>query len=105
MERVVRIFTATGLALALMFSVGCGSNDVIEATSAEAVISGVERGDHVRITTRNDVVHTFTVTKITNKALYGSSARVVYKDMAKVEVKDKPEEDGDEEGGFWSKLF
>ena len=106
MKRVFRPLAIASLALAMVLGAGCGSKKVIEATSAEAVIAGVNRGDHVQITTRNDVVHTFTVTKITNKALYGSNARVVYEDMAKVEIKDSPEDKEDEEeGGFWSKLF
>lgn len=110
MRVVMRALVAAGLTAMLALSSACGgSKKVIEATSAEAVIAGVDRGDHVEITTRNDVVHNFTVTKITNKALYGSNARVVYEDMAKVEIKDEPadKESGEEEeeGGFWSKIF
>lgn len=102
-----RVLIALPLALSLFVSGGCASKKAIDATSPEAVIAGVDKGDNVRVTTRNDVVHKFTVTKITNKALYGQNARVVYEDMAKVEVLDKKgkSEDDDGEGGFWSKLF
>ncbi len=98
--------------LILVFSLGflgaggCSSKKTIEATSAEAVIAGVNKGDQVVITTRNDSVEKFKVTKITNKALYGNSARVVYEDMQKVVVTKKADDDeDDEEGGFFSWLF
>ena len=61
-------------------------------------------GDNVRITTKNDVQHKFVVTKITNKALYGQNARVVYEDMAKVEILKKEKAEKKEGEGFFSKL-
>lgn len=98
---------AAPLILGLAFASGCSSRKVIDASSTEAIIAGVDKGDEIRITTRNDAVHKFVVTKITNKALYGDNARVVYEDMQSVEVLDKgagPSSD-DGEGGFWSRLF
>ncbi len=99
-----RVLIAVSVALSLFVSGGCASKKAIDASSPESVIAGVNKGDNVRVTTRNDVVHKFVVTKITNKALYGDNARVVYEDMAKVEVlkKDKEKKEGE---GFWSKLF
>lgn len=107
MAVLLRGLGALMMAVTLVMASGCSSKKTIDATSAEAVIAGVNKGDNVRITTRNDAVHTFTVTKITNKALYGNSARVVYEDMAKVEIRGKSDdaEPAEEEGGFWSKLF
>ena len=99
-----RVLIAVSIALSLFAVGGCASKKAIDATSAESVISGVDKGDNVRITTRNDVVHKFVVTKITNKALYGENERVVYEDMSKVEVLKK-EKDKKEGEGFWSKLF
>ena len=99
-----RVLIAVSIALSLFAAGGCASKKAIDATSAESVISGVNKGDNVRITTRNDVVHKFVVTKITNKALYGENERVVYEDMSKVEVLKK-EKDKKEGEGFWSKLF
>ncbi|TDU28081.1 hypothetical protein DFR24_2440 [Panacagrimonas perspica] len=99
-----RVLIAISIALSLFAVGGCASKKTIDATSAESVISGVNKGDNVRITTRNDVVHKFVVTKITNKALYGENERVVYEDMSKVEVLKK-EKDKKEGEGFWSKLF
>ena len=100
-----RVLIAGSIALSLFAAGGCASKKAIDANSPESVIAGVNKGDNVRITTRNDVVHKFVVTKITNKALYGENNRVVYEDMAKVEVlkKDKGAKEGEE--GFWSKLF
>jgi hypothetical protein len=105
------VLIALSLALSLFAATGCASKKAIDASSPEAVIAGVNKGDNVRITTRNDVVHKFVVTKITNKALYGDNARVVYEDMARVEIlkkdkkaeKAKKKDDGEE--GFWGKLF
>lgn len=99
-----RVLIAVSIALSLLAVGGCASKKAIDASSPESVIAGVNKGDNVRVTTRNDVVHKFVVTKITNKALYGENARVVYEDMARVEVlkKDKGEKEGE---GFWSKLF
>jgi hypothetical protein len=99
-----RVLISVSIALSLFAVGGCASKKAIDATSAESVISGVDKGDNVRITTRNDVVHKFVVTKITNKALYGENERVVYEDMSKVEVLKK-EKDKKEGEGFWSKLF
>lgn len=96
------------LALGLMMSAGCASKKVIDAGSPEAIIGGVNKGDTVRITTRNDVVHKFTVNRITNKALYGDDERVVYEDMQSVEVLKggaAKKSDGEYKGGFWSWLF
>lgn len=99
------------LALGLMVSAGCASKKTIDASSAESIIAGVNKGDTVRITTKNDVVHKFTVTRITNKALYGDSERVVYEDMQKVErVKASKtarakKEVSEEKEGFWGRLF
>lgn len=97
-----RCLIAVAVALSLFAVGGCASKKAIDASSAESVIAGVDKGDNVRITTRNDVVHKFVVTKITNKALYGQNERVIYEDMAKVEVLKKEEKEGE---GFWSKLF
>jgi len=99
-----RVLIAVSVALSLFAVGGCASKKAIDASSAESVIAGVNKGDNVRVTTRNDVVHKFVVTKITNKALYGENQRVVYEDMAKVEVlkKEKEKKEGE---GFWSKLF
>lgn len=99
-----RVLIALPLLFGLAMTGGCASKKAIDATSPEAVIAAVDKGDNVKITTRNDAVHKFVVTKITNKALYGQNARVVYEDMSKIEVLDK-EKKKDEEGGFWSKLF
>lgn len=99
-----RILIAVCVALSLFAVGGCASKKAIDASSPESVISGVNKGDNVRITTRNDAVHKFVVTKITNKALYGENERVVYEDMAKVEVLKKDKDKKDDEG-FWSKLF
>lgn len=100
------VLIALSLALGLSVTAGCASKKVIDATSPEAVIAGVNKGDNVRITTRNDVVHTFVVTKITNKALYGQNSRVVYEDMAKIQILKKDKKEKEEgEGGFFSKLF
>lgn len=98
---------AVSLALGLGASAGCASKKAIDAGSTESIIAGVNKGDNVRITTKSDVVHKFEVTKITNKALYGDNARVVYDDMAKVEVlkKSKDGKEKEEGEGFWSKLF
>lgn len=100
---------ALPLALGLMTTAGCfAKSKAIDPSSTESIIAGVNKGDNLRITTKSDVVHKFEVTKITNKALYGDNARVVYDDMAKVEVLKKSKEAKKEkkEGeGFWSKLF
>ena len=95
------------LVLGLTVASGCSSRKVIDASSTEAIIASVDKGDQVRITTRNDAVHKFVVTKITNKALYGDNARVVYEDMQSVELLDKGDGDADDDGkgGFWSRLF
>ena len=105
MSPIHRLLIAVPFALGLAAAGGCASKKPIDATSPEAVIAAVDKGDSVKVTTRNDVVHKFVVTKITNKALYGQNARVVYEDMTKVEVLDKEKRDDDGEGGFWSKLF
>jgi hypothetical protein len=99
-----RVLVALSIALSLLAAGGCAHKKAIDAGSAESVIAGVNKGDSVRVTTKNDAVHKFTVTKITNKALYGENERVVYEDMAKVEVlkKEKEKKEGE---GFWSKLF
>lgn len=98
------------LALGLMVTTGCASKKTIDASSPESIIAGVNKGDAVRITTKNDVVHKFTVTKITNKGLYGDNERVVYEDMQKVErlkasKTAKKKEVGEEKEGFWGRLF
>lgn len=100
---VFRLLFSAFLALGLITAAGCASNAVIDASSTESIIAGVDKGDEVRIKTRKDAVHTFVVTKITNKALYGDNARVVYEDMAEVEVVGKGGEK--KEGGFFSRLF
>lgn len=100
-----RVLIAVSVALSLFVAAGCASKKAIDASSPESVIAGVNKGDSVRVTTRNDVVHKFVITKITNKALYGENARVVYEDMAKVEVVKKEKEKKKEGEGFWSKLF
>lgn len=100
-----RVLIALPLAFGLFVASGCASKKAIDATSPEAVIAAVDKGDNVKVTTRNDVVHKFVVTKITNKALYGQNARVVYEDMSKIEVLDKDKKKDDDEGGFFSKLF
>lgn len=99
-----RVLVSVCVALSLFAVGGCASKKAIDASSPESIIAGVNKGDNVKITTKNDVVHKFEVTKITNKALYGQNARVVYEDMARVEVvkKDKEKKEGE---GFWSKLF
>jgi hypothetical protein len=91
------------LAVGLTGLAGCASKTTIDASSTESIIAGVNKGDAVRIKTRKDAVHTFVITKITNKALYGDNARVVYEDMAEVEVVGEGGEE--EEGGFFSRLF
>lgn len=95
------------LCLALAFGLtglsGCASKLTIDASSTESIIAGVNKGDAVRIKTRKDAVHTFVVTKITNKALYGDNVRVVYEDMAEVEVVGEGGEQ--DKGGFFSRLF
>lgn len=101
---------ALPLAFGLLTGAGCASKKAIDASSTESIIAGVNKGDNVRVTTKSDVVHKFAVTKITNKALYGENTRVVYEDMAKVEVlkksKDAKDKEEKQEGeGFWSKLF
>lgn len=99
---------ALPLAFGLLTGAGCASKKAIDASSTESIIAGVNKGDNVRVTTKSDVVHKFAVTKITNKALYGENTRVVYEDMAKVEVlkKSKDAKEEKKEGeGFWSKLF
>ena len=95
------------LVLGLAITSGCSSRKVIDASSTEAIIAGVDKGDQVRITTRNDAVHKFVITKITNKALYGDNARVVYEDMQSIQVLDKgkAKDEDDGKGGFWSRLF
>lgn len=99
-----RVMVAVCVTLSLFALGGCASKKAIDASSPESIIAGVNKGDNVRITTKNDVQHKFVVTKITNKALYGQNARVVYEDMAKVEIlkKEKPEKQEGE--GFFSKL-
>lgn len=109
MSSFARNLLVIAFSVGLLSAAGCSSKKVIEATSPQAVIAGVNNGDNVIVTTRNDAVQKFKVTKITNKALYGNNARVVYEDMQKVEITKKAEKDDDEEeeeeGGFWSKLF
>ena len=60
------------------------------------IINGVNKGDEVKISTKNGATHKFVVTKITNKALYGDNERVMYDDIQSIEVKGKE--------GFFSKL-
>ena len=102
-----RVLVAVCVALSLFAIGGCASKKTIDASSPESIIAGVNKGDNVKVTTKNDVVHKFVVTKITNKALYGQNARVVYEDMARVEIlkKEKEKEKKEEGEGFWSKLF
>lgn len=109
MSAFVRVLFVALFSLSVLATGACSSKKTIDATSAKAVIAGVNKGDYVIVTTRNDAVQKFKVTKITNKALYGNNARVVYEDMQKVVVSkkaDKSDEDEDEEGGsFWSRIF
>ncbi|MGQ0502583.1 MAG: hypothetical protein ACT4P0_08285 [Panacagrimonas sp.] len=99
-----RILLSVLLVLGLSMASGCASKKGIDASSTEAIIAGVSKGDNVRIKTKNDAVHKFVVTKITNKALYGDKVRVVYEDIQSVEVLDK-DDVGEEKKGFWSRLF
>lgn len=91
------LMLATAVAAVLAGASGCASEKKIDASSSESVINGVNKGDEVRVVTKNGATHKFVVTKITNKALYGDSERVVYDDMQSVEVKDKE--------GFFKKTF
>lgn len=99
-----RILMAVALVLGLSAASGCASKKGIDASSTEAIIAGVQKGDNVRIKTKNDAIHKFVVTKITNKALYGDKVRVVYDDIQSVEVLDQDAGD-DGKKGFWSRLF
>ncbi|MGQ0697361.1 MAG: hypothetical protein ACT4PZ_03865 [Panacagrimonas sp.] len=103
---LTRLVVSIALVVGLAATMGCARKQVIDTSNTESIIAGVNKGDNVRITTKNDIVHKFTVTKITNKALYGDKARVVYDDMQKIEVMEKGEqEESEEKGGFWSRLF
>lgn len=106
---LARLLLVIPFAVGLMAASGCASKPKIDATSSESIIGGVNKGDRVRITTKNDVVHKFTVSRITNKALYGDNERITYEDMQKVEVtgkgKDGDKDAKEKEGGFFSKLF
>ena len=81
------LLKAVALSLSLL-SAACASTRQIEATSAEAVIEAVNKGDEVTIVTRNGKRYQFVVTKLTNKALYGDGYRVNYEDMATVELRN-----------------
>lgn len=97
---------AAPLALSLAFAAGCASKTVVDTTTAESIIAAVDKGDLVRLSTKNNVKHKFIVTKITNKALYGDDKRVVYEDIDQLEVDGKKKSKASsEEGGFWSRLF
>jgi hypothetical protein len=93
------LMLAVSVAAVLVGTPGCASKKKIDAASSESIINGVNKGDEVRIVTKNGATHKFVVTKITNKGLYGENDRVVYDDMQQVEVKGKSGE------GFFSKLF
>jgi hypothetical protein len=84
--RWVRIIVIACLPLTLF---ACASNKQIEATSPDVVISGVNVGDEVSINSKAGKHYRFTVTKITNKALYGDGVRVTYAEMSTVETKNK----------------
>lgn len=93
---------ALPLALSLLFATGCSRNTKVDTATPEAIINGVNKGDTVRITTKSNVKHKFQVTKITNKALYGDTERVVYEDIDKLEV------EGKKSGGIkeaWNRIF
>lgn len=98
-----RLLVPVLVVLSLAGLSACASKQPIDASSTESIIANVDKGDEVRIKTRKDALHTFVVTKITNKALYGDNARVVYEDMAEIEVIGKGGEK--KEGGFFSRLF
>ncbi|HKY92929.1 MAG TPA: hypothetical protein VJM11_17890 [Nevskiaceae bacterium] len=91
------LMLAVSVAAVLTGTAGCSSGKKIDPSSSESIINGVNKGDEVRIGTKNGATHKFVVTKITNKALYGDNARVVYDDIQSIEVKGKE--------GFFSKLF
>jgi hypothetical protein len=91
------LMLAVSVAAVLAGASGCSSAKKIDATSSESIINGVNKGDEVKVGTKNGATHKFVVTKITNKALYGDNERVMYDDIQSIEVKGKE--------GFFSKLF
>ena len=91
------LMLAVSVATVLAGASGCSSSKKIDPTSSESIINGVNKGDEVRVGTKNGATHKFVVTKITNKALYGDQDRVLYDDIQSIEVKGKE--------GFFSKLF
>lgn len=93
------VLIAVPLALCLLTAAGCSHTQKIDTATPESIIGSVNKGDTVRITTKNNVKHKFQVTKITNKALYGSDLRIIYEDIDKIEVEGKSGE------SFWKKLF
>lgn len=97
--------------LMLLALAGCASTRELETVNAENVIAAVDRGDEVKITALNGFEYRFVVTKITNKALYGSDERVLYSEMKTVAVKkagqDKAEGPGlgQQVQDFFNRIF
>lgn len=81
------LFAAIPLALALLLAGGCASRKSIDTSTPEGIIQAVNRGDTVRVTTKNGTEHEFVVDRITNKALYGQSKRVVYEDVQALQIR------------------
>ncbi|MGB0956152.1 MAG: hypothetical protein ACPGZP_09160 [Panacagrimonas sp.] len=109
----LRKFLMAAVMAALVFQLGaCAGKPRVEDTTAENVISAVNRGDTVRATSRTGIEHEFVVTRITNKALYGDDKRLTYDKMASVEVvkrgSRRQKVKTGEPGWFsrlWSKMF
>ena len=99
MSALRHVLVVLPLTFSLIAAGCCASRKMIDPSSTESIVAAVDKGDEVRIVTRNDVVHRFEVTKITNKALYGPRDRIVYEDIQTIEVTRRSGAKDDDEGG------